>query len=485
MDNKRISTLVRDHPISTWAVVILAGLIAILSARPYAGSWNDGSRLATVECLVDYHTLAIDRSIFVQVPPAGGGNPSVYYSKDAPELLSAGTLDKLYIDGHYYSDKSPVPALLMAGVYQALQWTTGLKARDRPDQFCYWMNLLSSGLAYVVAVGCIYQIGRRLRLAPGLRVLLTVSFALCTVAPTYSEHVNNHMLLLGVMSALMLALAGLTQLDVIAGGGQHSPAILIGMLAGLGYTIDLGVGPVLLVTTFALVVWRCRKPVPILLFALATLPWLGLHHGVNYAVGGTLAPANSVARYFQWPGCPFNEENMTGTWKHPNVSHFLLYAADLLFGKRGFVGHNLPLFLALPAIIFLLARRVRERPEVPYVAGLCGGVWLLYAATSNNLSGVCCSIRWLVPMLAPLYYLLAIALRERPDCRHDMLALSAFGAVLSGFMWWKGPWMMHLVKIFWPIQGLALVSWGWIAYRRFKVQRLSNSLDASDAKKAA
>jgi hypothetical protein len=484
MDNKRISTWVRDHPIPTWAVVILASLVAILSARSYAGSWNDGSRLATVECLVEYHTLAIDRSIFVQVPPAGGGNPPVYYSKDSPDLLSAGTLDKLYIDGHYYSDKSPVPALLMAGVYQAIQWATGLTARDRPDQFCYWMNLLSSGLAYVLAVGCIYQMGRRLGLAPRLRTLLTVSFALCTVAPTYSEHVNNHILLLGVMSALMLTLAGLTQ-DVSAGGGLHSQAILIGMLAGLGYTIDLGVGPVLLVTTFALVVWRRRKPVPIILFALATLPWLALHHGVNYEVGGTLAPANSVARYFQWPGCPFNAENMTGTWKHPNVSHFLLYAADLLFGKRGFVGHNLPLFLALPALIFLLARRVRERPEVLYVAGLCGGVWLLYAATSNNLSGVCCSVRWLVPLLAPLYYLLALALRERPNCRRDLVALSAFGAVLSGFMWWQGPWMMYLIKVFWPIQALALVTWGWIAYRRLKIQRLSKSLAASDVKKAA
>ena len=38
----------------------------VLSARPYAGSWNDGSRLAAVESLVDYHTWAIDDSIFVR-----------------------------------------------------------------------------------------------------------------------------------------------------------------------------------------------------------------------------------------------------------------------------------------------------------------------------------------------------------------------------------------------------------------------------------
>ncbi|HEX9867029.1 MAG TPA: hypothetical protein VGC99_00290, partial [Candidatus Tectomicrobia bacterium] len=46
--------------------LIAAATVAIVSARSYAGGWNDGSRLATVESLVDHRTLAIDRSIFVQ-----------------------------------------------------------------------------------------------------------------------------------------------------------------------------------------------------------------------------------------------------------------------------------------------------------------------------------------------------------------------------------------------------------------------------------
>src|SRR6185295_8623235 len=42
--------------------------IAMISARDYAGGLNDGSRLATVESLVDYQTFRIDRSIFAEVP---------------------------------------------------------------------------------------------------------------------------------------------------------------------------------------------------------------------------------------------------------------------------------------------------------------------------------------------------------------------------------------------------------------------------------
>src|SRR5207244_7533603 len=127
------------------------------------GGWNDGSRLATVECLVDYHTLAIERSIFVQVPPCDDpAAPSPY--ADDESLRLHGTGDKLFIKGHYYSDKSPVPALWMAGVYQVWQCCTGLTARQRPEAFCFWVTLCSSGLAYVVAVSCIYQLGGSLRL---------------------------------------------------------------------------------------------------------------------------------------------------------------------------------------------------------------------------------------------------------------------------------------------------------------------------------
>ena len=44
-------------------VIGLAIVLACGLAMSHATSWYDGSRLATVECLVDHHTWAIDRSI--------------------------------------------------------------------------------------------------------------------------------------------------------------------------------------------------------------------------------------------------------------------------------------------------------------------------------------------------------------------------------------------------------------------------------------
>jgi len=373
-------------------------------------------------------------------------------------LLARGTRDKLLINGRFYSDKSPVPAFLMAGVYQGLQWTIGLRARERPDRFCYWMTLGSSGLAYVIAVWSMFQLGLPLRLPLALRLALTASFGLATVALTYSRHVNSHILLLAVAAALLLNLAWLAE-ETRMGRIPWLRLIGLGTLTGLGYTIDLGTGPVLLACTMGVVAYRTRSFRPVATFVLAALPWLALHHAANYAVGGIFRPANSVPQYLQWPGSPFTPQNMTGTWNHPTIGQFIAYAGALLVGKRGFLGHNLPLFLALPGIVALLRWRTPELPEILYAACWSGGTWLAYALLSTNYSGVSASIRWFVPLLAPGYYVLAIFLREHPRYRRDFLVLSAWGAVVAGLMWWKGPWMKRMVPFFWPLQVAALLSW--------------------------
>lgn len=485
-------------PWERWAegfVLIIAAVLAVVAARPYAGSWNDGSRLAAVESLVDGHTWIIDHSIFVQVPRPEASAAPLPYPRRKRALLDHGTQDKLFIDGHYYSDKSPVPALLLAGWYRIWQWTTGGTARAQPDRFCRAMTLASSGLAYVAAVFCLARLVRRLGLPWPRQLLLTASFALATVALPYAQHVNNHILLLAVTSALALGVAGLRE-EMGNGDVSWRRFASLGFLAGLGYTIDLGAGPVILLCTSVLILSYSfsREPVAsaasrarlrlaakqTVTFALAALPWLVLHHALNYAIGGTLQPANANAEYFRWPGSPFSASNLTGSWIHPNAGSFLLYAASMIAGKRGFFGHNLPLLLTIPAFIVLLRRHREIWPEVLWALGCCGGTWLLYAATSNNSSGQCCSIRWFVPLLAPAYFVLALFLQRYPRFGLDLLLLTGWGVLLVALMQ-QGPWMENMVPFFWPIQAAALASWALCHYlrRRYAPDRASSRLRLS------
>src|SRR5579885_1549289 len=416
----------RGRPIVGIAVVLAAAAVALVGARDHAGGWNDSSRLATVECLVDHQTLVIDDSTY-----------------DA-------TGDKLRIGGHFYSDKSPVPGLLMAEEYLLLRALGLPAAHDDAGEFCWWMTVFSSGLAYVASVWCVWRLGRVLWLPLGPRLALTASFALATVALTYSRQVNNHVFLLAVAAGVMLGLARLAR-AAEAGRTPWAWLLELGCMAGLGYTIDLGAGPPLLACTGALVVYRCRRAGPVAAFAAAALPWLVLHHAVNYLIGGTLVPANAIPEYLRWPGSTFTAENMTGGWHHTAL-HFPVYALALLAGKKGFLLHNLPLLLAGPAFVALvLRRRAPERPELLFAAAWSAITWLLYAATSTNYSGLCCSVRWLVPLLAPGYYVLAVALRRRPHLLGDFLLLNGWGGVLAAVLWWRGPWQGSQPALYWAI----------------------------------
>jgi hypothetical protein len=439
----------------TGMVVLTATFIAVLSARPWAESFNDGSRLAVVESLVDYHTLAIDRSIFVDTPRLDSPRRQLPYPPELDQLSIDGTMDRVRVNGHFYSDKPPTQSLLMAGVYQVLQWTFGLRARDRADLFCYLMTLTSSGLAYVVAVVCTYRLGRTLGLSDGWSVALCGSLGLATVALPYSRHVNSHIVLLAAAVPLFERLSAFARAGKPPGAGS---LLLVGTLAGFGYALEQGGGLLLLGGVLLLLTWRWRLRA-VLLAGLGALPWVVLHHGLTYAVAGTLAPINSIPEYFDYPGSRFNAANMTGRWHHAGLWDFASYAGMLLFSDRGFLEANLPLLLAVPAVPFLLWREKGMRLEILFAVGWTVGTWLIYAALSNNYAGVCCSVRWFVPLLAPGFFLLGLLLRDWPGWRADFLDLSGWGAVQSALFWYGGGTWCSQIPGFWVLQGAALMTW--------------------------
>ena len=404
-----------------------------------------------MESLVDRGTWAIDDSIFVR--PHGP-----YGDHDSP-AAAEGTQDKLLIDGRFYSDKSPVPAVLMAGEYAVLKWLTGWMATTWPDRFCLAMCLLTSGLAYVWSVWSIDRLGRLLGLPAGVGIGLTASFAVATVAPVYAEYVNNHILLLAVAAALLVVLVQI--------GGDESAwrrYWLAGFLAGLAYSIDLGAGPAIALGAAGLVAYRGRLP-GFFRFVAAAVPCFVLHHSLNYAIGGTFGPANAHVDYLTWPGSPFSAANATGGWTHPTVGHFVAYASSLLVGHKGFLVHNLALFLAVPAALVLVCRRVRETPEIVTAVAWAGLTWLVYAVGSTNSGGLCCSIRWFVPLLAPGYLVLAVLIREMPAYRRDLAVLSIWGGAMTAVMWVGGPWRPRLVPFWWLFLTGALASWGIVRWR--------------------
>ncbi|MBY0456461.1 MAG: hypothetical protein K2V38_03930, partial [Gemmataceae bacterium] len=169
-------------------------------------------------------------------------------------------------------------------------------------------------------------------------------------------------------------------------------------------------------------------------------PWVIANHAINYAVGGVWVPLGMVPEYLDWPGSPFHRGNMTGLSRHTPAG-FAYYAGSLLTGPHGFVRSNLPVALAIGFGWRTLRRPFAGRVELVALLGWCVVAWLVYSVLSDNYGGGCASVRWFVPFLVPLFWLLARLLAERPGFRPDFAVLAGFGLVLAYRMWEPGPWV--------------------------------------------
>ena len=455
-----------DHPATVWVLAAAAMLLAAVGAQPYAGSWNDGCRLAAVESLIDRHTLAIDDSIFCHPPQhlIDAGIPP--YPPDRPDLLASGTLDKLFVRGHFHSDKPAVISILMAGAYHPFLWLGVPPPSERPDLFCWWMTVLTSGLGYGAAVGVMWALGTRIGLSPGWRLAWVGSFACSTFTLTYTQYVNNHTMHLGVVAGLCLLLVKVVEAHR-EGHIAWGSFVGLGSLTGLGFNLDFGSGPLLVGAVFGVVALRFQRIGPVLAYTIAVTPWVVAAMGLNYAIGGVWKPLNMYPEHYLFPGTPFTQQNLTGFLRHEPLNQ-ALYAGGMILGKHGFSNHNLPLLLAGATGWLVLRRPFPARTELLALLGWCGATWLLFAFLSNNMGGACCSVRWFMPFLAPGFWILALLLRDRPEFRADFVALSLWGGVLAGIMWQGGPWTPRMVPMMWPIVGAALLTWVAIAFRRWR-----------------
>jgi len=443
-------------------LLLVAGLVSVISAMPYAGSWFDGSRLAAVECLVDYHTWQIDQSIFLGTASRHAAPADYPYGPNDTQYNLEGTKDKVFINGHFYSEKTPVVSLGMAAVYQVLQWTTGLKAAAHPRIFCYVMTLLCNGSVYVFAIACLDLMIASLGLATAARLLLTYSFALGTIALPFLRYINNGIPMLAVFAAIYLLIAKFTE----PGWATFSKMQLaaIGALMGLGYAIDLGVGPILVLGVTGYIAYLTRSWRSVALVLAASFPFFVLHHVINYMIGGTFKPINTVPAYFQWPGSPFSGPNLNGTgWMHSSFGEYLRYSLEMQISRVGFINHDPVLFLALLGLALLLREKFQEKSAVFFSLFLIGGTWQIYAITTDNYSGSVCAVRWFIPLLVPFYYILAVFLKRHPQYLGDLAILSGWSFFLGLMMWHDGPWTRSPVPAIWYIMGGTLLSW--IAYR--------------------
>ncbi len=216
--------------------IVFAALWALLT-HTHIDSWNEFSRLAAVEALVERGTWIIDDT-----------------------ALGQSTGDKVLLNGHFYSDKPPTLTFITSGVYAVLHHGLGLtfdatecdpKAVTcycfafqcpRPFDFAYYLiTLLLVGLPSALMLALFYRSTAFLELSNGWALLLTGVLGLGTLMLPYSLVLNNH-----VPTAVCLFVGLYALIRARSSPVSARWLALAGFITSLGVSFEFNVAPFLI-----------------------------------------------------------------------------------------------------------------------------------------------------------------------------------------------------------------------------------------------
>jgi hypothetical protein len=393
--------------LSLYTITVFVAVLVIwfVQTKDQYGSWSDASRLATIESLVERGTWQIDESQFFRW-----------------------TGDKVFLQGHFYSEKPPLLQVFAATPYAAMYHLFGLRLKTAaclPGEICVykWLTFLTVGVPSALLIALFFWAIAKLTASFWRSLFATILLACGTMIWPYSLVLNNHLPAAACLfAAFYLVLSTVSSPGAVEGSQPLSAAqkrlFWAGLAAGLSASFDL-TAAVIGVALFAIVAIRCRKG--ILPFVLgAALPVFATMI-LNYQISGTPLPAYFLSVGYNYPGSVWDN---TFAAHHP-PEDVIGYGFQYLVGDRGFVAHAPVLIWAMLGL-FLVLRNRRHRIHLESaILATALVVQMMYMMTrTNHFGGRAYGERFFI-ILVPLfmYYLpFAWPSMQRPSLlsgKHD------------------------------------------------------------------
>ena len=401
----RSKPLVRPWALAAPTLVLLIALPLLRPLRhPLPSQISDGekSRLATVQSIVERHTLSIDRGLF----------------RD--------TADRIVVSDHYYSDQPPMMAALLSPAY----WTMrhfGWTFESNPVLVAYLLTLLGVTLPAALATGLIYRMGRLFELPRKWRTGLAMIVAFGSGLISYAVVLNPH------VPAAALVLASAACLIHVSASKNLLRSLPFTALAGLCATtaaaIDLPAAAFLFLLPFVILSMRIRldmRVAGLALYALGALPALALHGALVRPLTGDLLPPTLHPELVEVPRAPLanvaaapapanslldkylNEED----WTDPEPSWLALSARNAvrilaaLFGSHGLLSHFPIVILGLFGIGKVMHRHWPTSTKALAVATIsaAGAILVICALWKADWARAMFAARWFIVFLPLLLF---------------------------------------------------------------------------------
>lgn len=429
-------------------IVFMAVYGAFIHSRAFsANSW---SRLGAIESLVERGTWSLDESAFVK------------------------SIDKIQVDGRFYSDKPPMMAFLGSGVYALVHHGFGLSlqaqgcepdfdrwgclAWERPaeaDWAYYSLVLLLVCLPAAGMLALLFHVTQRQGWSVGMGLLLVVTLGVGTGVWPYSTVFTNH-----VPAAVCLFAA----VYLLLQESQPRNLALAGFLVTLAAALDLSAAIYVLVMGGYVLLYQ--RPY-IFYFVGGCLPPGLLSLGLNYAIVGNLLPPQMYTEGYQYAGSRFGA-SVAG---NQTADSPLYYAQRMLFGDRGVFAFYPVLLIYVLGVVQLLRtadERVRRIGWLVVIGTL--GYLSYFVFLTDNFGGRAFGVRWLINPL-PLLALLTALVPSWPRPPRWLPVSLLLLLLPSAWMGYRGalaPWQTDVppMQLLWtrnatrPMIDIALSGYG-------------------------
>jgi hypothetical protein len=357
-------------------LVVLLVVAAFPTTLSTPSSAPEQSRMATIQALVEFHTLAIDDTAFLD------------------------TRDKVFIHGHFYSDKPPIPSLMGAAVYAPLH-AIGLHLRTDSNLAYYLITLLTVKLFWVLGVIAFWHLLSYTTLEEADRFAASVALGFGSLFFTYSGTFNNHAIAAGCLS-----IGFLFYLRARFEVRKSANICLAGFFVSLAAIADIPTA-VLYAAFFFLIVLEphLRRSAGLYLLPLLVTVLPGL--AITYSIQHSLLPVQIVKSNFVYPGSTWTGTKELSGVAINHVRFLARYAPLMLIGPtRGFILYNPLLVFAMWGFGYSIRHRTAFYREALALGTACGLIVAYYLLMTTNYGGCCYSIRWFVPTLPVLFFFL-------------------------------------------------------------------------------
>lgn len=331
------------------AIFCVAFALCAALTKDHVTSWNDGSRIATVDALTANGTFAID------------GSP-----------YAAHLGDKILYRGKHYSDKPPLLTLMAAGVTLAVA-PLGITLRQTPARAIYLMTVLTVGVWF--AIGCVYAYAFQRLLGFGSRIGVAVAAltGVGTLALPYATVLANH------VPAGVAVLAG--SYHVVrgrAGGAVHD--VLTGLFFALAYAFDASA--IVLALAGAVVLWGAPARRWIVCIAVGA-PIVAIQLAFNLLISGSVLPTAFTGDV--WTEFP---RDPAAAAPQPFVlltaTEYVRLAIALIAGSKGLIAFT-PLVLLVAYGVAVMWRSDGLRRRLALAIGVTTAVYFIMILTLQNV----------------------------------------------------------------------------------------------------